>query len=89
MAAHCAINEVGPLNASLPWQIYAVFESIKPDYHIDLHTFSTLSIPFIFLDRSVRDSPCAWFFSFVCALCGSCGAGVIPSLTLPQSAVRW
>jgi hypothetical protein len=32
-------------------QIYAVFESIKPDYHIDLHTFSTLSIPFIFLDR--------------------------------------
>jgi len=32
-------------------KIYAVFEIIKPDYHLDLHTFSTLSIPFIFLDR--------------------------------------
>ena len=70
MAAHHSppCNQCsGPTECILPWQIYAVFESIKPDYHIDLHTFSTLSIPFIFLDRSVR-SPLSVFL-FCCVEC--------------------
>ena len=29
--------------------------TVKPDYHLDLHTYSTLSIPFIFLDRLMFD----------------------------------
>ena len=34
---------------------------MQPDYHVDLHTFSTLSMPFIFLDRVMYDDsiPCA------------------------------
>eukprot|EP00012_Vannella_robusta_P007115 CAMPEP_0206194396 /NCGR_PEP_ID=MMETSP0166-20121206/7168_1 /ASSEMBLY_ACC=CAM_ASM_000260 /TAXON_ID=95228 /ORGANISM="Vannella robusta, Strain DIVA3 518/3/11/1/6" /LENGTH=382 /DNA_ID=CAMNT_0053611353 /DNA_START=108 /DNA_END=1256 /DNA_ORIENTATION=+ len=33
-------------------RLYAFIEdTIRPDYHVDLHTFSTISIPFIFLDR--------------------------------------
>lgn len=49
-----ADEQPGP-QAEVFKKIYAVFESIKPDYHIDLHTFSTLSIPFIFLDRVLYD----------------------------------
>jgi len=32
-------------------EVFAAIEHLHPDYHVDLHTFSTLSIPFIFLDR--------------------------------------
>jgi predicted deacylase len=32
-------------------KVFQELGQIKPDYHVDLHTFSILSIPFIFLDR--------------------------------------
>lgn len=31
------------------------FKNISPDYHIDLHTFSNLSIPFVFMDRIIYE----------------------------------
>eukprot|EP00128_Syssomonas_multiformis_P000188 Colp12_sorted_trinity150504_noHs@14149 len=34
-----------------PSKLFRVFKDLKPAYHVDLHTFSVLSIPFIFLDR--------------------------------------
>jgi len=36
-------------------KVWAVIEALKPDFHVDLHTFSVLSIPFIFLDRVMYD----------------------------------
>jgi predicted deacylase len=32
-------------------ELYKEIERISPNFHVDLHTFSILSIPFIFLDR--------------------------------------
>lgn len=44
-------DRIRPQNEAFS-EIFDYIENvIQPDYHIDLHTFSTLSIPFIFLDR--------------------------------------
>ncbi|MHA2252247.1 MAG: succinylglutamate desuccinylase/aspartoacylase family protein [Candidatus Kariarchaeaceae archaeon] len=32
-------------------KVFVKIKELSPDYHVDLHTFSVLSIPFIFLDR--------------------------------------
>jgi hypothetical protein len=32
-------------------KVAEAIEALKPDFHVDLHTFSTLSLPFVFLDR--------------------------------------
>lgn len=36
--------------------LFALLAAIKPSAHIDLHTFSTLSLPFIFMDRVLYDT---------------------------------
>ncbi len=39
------------------WErIFGIFKDIKPDFHIDLHTFSNQSIPFIYLDRVLYEN---------------------------------
>jgi len=43
-------DEPGPQERCFE-KIANVFKEIRPDFHLDLHTFSTLSMPFIFLDR--------------------------------------
>ena len=37
-------------------RIFEEFKNIAPDYHIDLHTFSNLSIPFVYLDRVIYEN---------------------------------
>lgn len=39
--------------SEIVWKI--IVDEIKPSFHLDLHTFSSLSIPFIFLDRLLFD----------------------------------
>ena len=36
--------------------ISEALKALKPDFHVDLHTFSTLSIPFIFIDRVLYEN---------------------------------
>mmetsp|Transcript_24131 Transcript_24131/g.33839 ORF Transcript_24131/g.33839 Transcript_24131/m.33839 type:complete len:389 (-) Transcript_24131:78-1244(-) len=36
-------------------KLWKIFEDIHPNYHVDLHTFTSLSNPFIFLDRVIYD----------------------------------
>jgi len=43
-------DEPGPQERCFT-KIAQVFKEIGPNWHVDLHTFSTLSIPFIFMDR--------------------------------------
>jgi len=48
-------NEPGPQERCFT-KIAEVFKNIEPDFHLDLHTFTTLSIPFIFMDRVLYNS---------------------------------
>jgi len=38
-------------------KIAEIFKKLRPDFHVDLHTFSTLSMPFIFMDRVFSEKP--------------------------------
>jgi len=49
-------DEPGPQQRSYE-KIAEIFKNIHPDFHVDLHTFSTLSMPFIFMDRVFSETP--------------------------------
>jgi len=47
-------DEPGPQERSFE-KIAEVIKQLNPNFHVDLHTFSTLSMPFIFVDRIVYE----------------------------------
>ncbi len=48
-------EEMPTTQESIWKRIFEEFRNISPNYHIDLHTFSNLSIPFVYLDRVIYE----------------------------------